>query len=85
MNLKNLKKLRNNLIHSFDLNNLFIGKGFEGNEDMDVICTYLAAHLHCGHIDLTMIDHMPKLIRQLVNGIKCTENYVNKQQQDGDE
>jgi hypothetical protein len=60
-----MNKLRKNLDEAKKLNCHFLALEYEGNQDLDVICTYLASCLMIKELDEDILDRIPRLVRQI--------------------
>jgi RNA polymerase-binding transcription factor DksA len=63
--IKNVNKLRKEIMKSMKMNDFFDDLDSEDDEDLDTICMYLAFQLHNNMIDEEKLDKMKKLILQI--------------------
>jgi hypothetical protein len=58
-------KFKKTIKEAVHLNAYFALQKYTGNTYLDVICTMIAFDLDDGRIDEEVVDHIPKLIRQI--------------------
>lgn len=80
---KSVKKFRDNLREATHLNAYFILKDYEENKYLDVICTLIAVDLQDGNISEDMVDHIPKLIRQIKEELTYFMEHLKDKVNDG--